>query len=65
MNNTQKDFLKLAIKLDALSFGDFTLKSGKKSSYFFNISTFFKRAVINNFFNKFFNTSIFKIDFKI
>ena len=44
MNNTQKDFLKLAIELDALSFGDFTLKSGEKSPYFFNISTFFEKG---------------------
>ena len=41
MKQTEKDFLKLAIDLEALRFGDFTLKSGMKSSYFFNISAFF------------------------
>ena len=35
-------FLEKAIELNALKFGDFTLKSGIKSSYFFDISSFFR-----------------------
>ena len=38
MNKTQNNFFSLAIKEHALLFGDFTLKSGKKSPYFFNIA---------------------------
>ncbi len=34
------DFFKLAIKCDVLRFGDFTLKSGRKSPYFFNAGLF-------------------------
>ena len=40
MTDTEKRFLQLAIKLEALSFGEFTLKSGRESLYFFNIATF-------------------------
>ena len=35
-------FLEKAIELNALKFGDFTLKSGIKSNYFFDISSFFR-----------------------
>ena len=35
-------FLEKAIELNALKFGDFTLKSGLKSNYFFDISSFFR-----------------------
>ena len=35
-------FLEKAIELNALKFGDFTLKSGMKSNYFFDISSFFR-----------------------
>ena len=48
MKQTEKDFLNLAIQLEALLFGDFTLKSGMKSSYFFNISSFFSSGHLNN-----------------
>ena len=48
MKQTEKDFLNLAIQLEALLFGDFTLKSGMKSSYFFNISLFFSSGHLNN-----------------
>lgn len=37
MKDYQKKFIELAIEHDALLFGDFTLKSGRKSPYFFNI----------------------------
>ena len=38
MKDYQKNFLTLAIEANALKFGDFTLKSGRKSPYFFNAS---------------------------
>ena len=40
MAEIENRFLELAIDLKALLFGDFTLKSGKKSLFFFNISVF-------------------------
>ena len=36
MKDYQKSFLNLAIKSKSLEFGEFTLKSGRKSPYFFN-----------------------------
>jgi orotate phosphoribosyltransferase len=36
----QRDFIEMAIDVGALKFGDFTLKSGRKSPYFFNAGTF-------------------------
>lgn len=36
----QKEFLDFVIKTDALRFGEFTLKSGRRSPYFFNAGLF-------------------------
>jgi len=36
----QKKFIALALQYDALKFGEFTLKSGRKSPYFFNMGAF-------------------------
>ena len=36
MKDYQKQFLELALNAKVLEFGDFTLKSGRKSPYFFN-----------------------------
>ena len=36
MEDYQKKFLELSLQAKALEFGDFTLKSGRKSPYFFN-----------------------------
>ena len=38
MEEYQKKFLELSLKAEVLEFGDFTLKSGRKSPYFFNAS---------------------------
>ena len=40
MTDIENRFLQLAIELEALLFGEFTLKSGRESPYFFNIATF-------------------------
>lgn len=40
MENYQHDFIQLAIKHQALCFGEFTLKSGRISPYFFNAGRF-------------------------
>ena len=40
MNRLQQDFLDCALRQGALEFGDFQLKSGRGSPYFFNLSRF-------------------------
>ncbi len=47
MNERENRFFELALKAEALLLGDFTLKSGRKSPYFFNISSFFELGLIN------------------
>ena len=39
-------FFELALKSDALLLGDFILKSGKKSPYFFNVGSFFNQGYL-------------------
>lgn len=41
MEKYQKDFVELAVFAGALKFGEFTLKSGRKSPYFFNSGVFY------------------------
>jgi len=40
MHNYQKNFIEFAIRRNALRFGEFTLKSGRTSPYFFNAGLF-------------------------
>ena len=47
MKERENQFFKLALESDALLIGDFTLKSGRKSPYFFNISALFESGFIN------------------
>ncbi len=47
-------FIKKAIELEALKFGDFTLKSGLKSKYFFNIASFFNGQDMHFLANQYF-----------
>lgn len=46
MQSHQKQFIELAITRQALNFGDFTLKSGRISPYFFNAGLFFTGAAL-------------------
>lgn len=41
MNETKSAFIKLALECHVLKFGEFTLKSGRKSPYFFNAGLFY------------------------
>ena len=47
MSTKETKFFDLAMKSDSLLLGDFTLKSGKQSPYFFNIGSFFNTGLIN------------------
>lgn len=42
MNHTKSSFIKLALDSQVLKFGEFTLKSGRISPYFFNAGLFYK-----------------------
>jgi len=46
MHSYQKEFIELAIQEEVLSFGEFTLKSGRVSPYFFNAGKFRSGAAI-------------------
>jgi orotate phosphoribosyltransferase len=46
MQTYQEEFIQLAIEHNALTFGDFTLKSGRKSPYFFNTGLFYDAKAI-------------------
>ncbi len=46
MQSHQKQFIELAIARQALNFGDFTLKSGRTSPYFFNAGLFYTGAAL-------------------
>lgn len=42
MNNIKEAFIRLALKCNVLKFGEFTLKSGRISPYFFNAGLFYQ-----------------------
>jgi orotate phosphoribosyltransferase len=42
MDIVKENFIRLALKCNVLQFGDFTLKSGRKSPYFFNAGLFYE-----------------------
>ena len=47
MKDYQKNFLSLALEANALKFGAFTLKSGRKSPYFFNASALIEHGSLD------------------
>lgn len=46
MHDFQREFIDLARRCDVLRFGDFTLKSGRRSPYFFNAGAFASGAAL-------------------
>ena len=47
MNDLKKNFIDFALKNEILKFGDFTLKSGRKSPYYFNTGVCNNGLLIN------------------
>lgn len=47
MNLTKTDFIQLALNHHVLKFGDFTLKSGRKSPFFFNAGEFYQGSALH------------------
>lgn len=46
MQYTKADFIQLALSCNVLKFGDFTLKSGRNSPYFFNAGAFYHGSTL-------------------
>lgn len=47
MNHTKSSFIKLALDCQVLKFGEFTLKSGRLSPYFFNAGLFYQGSALH------------------
>ncbi|WP_133128252.1 orotate phosphoribosyltransferase [Legionella nagasakiensis] len=48
MDTSKEAFIKLALKCNALKFGEFTLKSGRLSPYFFNAGLFYQGQALRS-----------------
>lgn len=47
MKKYKQDFIELLVRAQALKFGDFTLKSGRKAPYFLNVGSFYTGELIS------------------
>jgi orotate phosphoribosyltransferase len=47
MSNLKEEFIRLALECQVLKFGDFTLKSGRQSPYFFNAGLFYQGEALS------------------
>jgi orotate phosphoribosyltransferase len=47
MKQYKQDFIELLVKAQALKFGEFTLKSGRKAPYFLNVGSFYTGELIS------------------
>lgn len=47
MKKYKQDFIELLVKAQALKFGDFTLKSGRKAPYFLNVGSFYTGELVS------------------
>ena len=58
MTNTKEAFIRLALECDVLKFGEFTLKSGRISPYFFNAGLFYQGKALHQLGQFYANTLI-------
>ena len=58
MDNSPKDFIRLALDCNVLKFGEFTLKSGRVSPYFFNAGLFYQGKALQQLGQFYANTII-------
>ncbi|WP_028389048.1 orotate phosphoribosyltransferase [Legionella fairfieldensis] len=65
MNTSKKAFIRLALDCQVLKFGEFTLKSGRQSPYFFNAGLFYEGEALRQL-GHFYAEALLshKIDFK-
>lgn len=64
MDNSKKAFIRLALDYQVLKFGEFTLKSGRQSPYFFNAGLFYQGEALRQLGHFYAKTLIdHKIDF--
>jgi len=47
MKQYKQDFIELLVKAQALKFGEFTLKSGRKAPYFLNVGSFYTGELVS------------------
>jgi orotate phosphoribosyltransferase len=58
MDGTKERFIRLALDCEVLKFGDFTLKSGRLSPYFFNAGLFYQGELLRQLGHFYANTLI-------
>jgi orotate phosphoribosyltransferase len=58
MDSSKEAFIRLALDCQVLKFGEFTLKSGRQSPYFFNVGLFYKGEALRQLGHFYANTLI-------